>query len=297
MAAQMTDAHRRFLQVLMSHGIMEGSEARKLHRRCCEIHKVFEAVVTPPRRKKDKEIPVHAVRIQDCGCLLNEDRIVYYAHDKLDDFISTINSHLQPLFMQIRKGMSEGDGRAHYALVNLAETEITKMASDYTENELELFRKTMDLIILSENGFASSTDILNLADQLKTKKMKKKEAEQVLKVFVEDKWLSERNGEYTLHTRCIIEMEQYILSNYQDVARKCNICHSLAIQSQVCESCGIGMHLPCVRKYFRAQTEPRCPQCNDFWSCDIPATSQIDSQSPPKTGRAEKSFVLSTRRC
>lgn len=49
----------------------------------------------------------------------------------------------------------------------------------------------MDLIILSENGFASSTDILNLADQLKTKKMKKKEAEQVLKVFVEDKWLSE----------------------------------------------------------------------------------------------------------
>lgn len=49
----------------------------------------------------------------------------------------------------------------------------------------------MDLIILSENGFASSTDILNLTDQLKTKKMKKKEAEQVLKVFVEDKWLSE----------------------------------------------------------------------------------------------------------
>ncbi|KAF1501502.1 hypothetical protein FQV09_0014234, partial [Eudyptes chrysolophus] len=132
----------------------------------------------------------------------------------------------------------------------------------------------MDLIILSENGFASSTDILNLADQLKTKKMKKKEAEQVLKVFVEDKWLSERNGEYTLHTRCIIEMEQYILSNYQDVARKCNICHSLAIQSQVCESCGTGMHLPCVRKYFRAQTEPRCPQCNDFWSCDIPGTKQ-----------------------
>lgn len=34
------------------------------------------------------------------------------------------------------------------------------------------------------------------------------------------------------------------------------------------------MHLPCVRKYFRAQTEPRCPQCNDFWSCDIPGTKQ-----------------------
>lgn len=38
MAAQMTDAHRQFLQVLMSHGIMEGSEARKLHKHCCEVH-------------------------------------------------------------------------------------------------------------------------------------------------------------------------------------------------------------------------------------------------------------------
>lgn len=42
---------------------------------------------------------------------------VYYAPDKLDDFISTINSHLQPLFMQIRKGLSEDNGRAHYAVV------------------------------------------------------------------------------------------------------------------------------------------------------------------------------------
>lgn len=44
---------------------------------------------------------------------------VYYAHDKLDDFISTVNSHLQPLFLQIRKGMSESDGRTHYALVSM----------------------------------------------------------------------------------------------------------------------------------------------------------------------------------
>ncbi|XP_067162775.1 non-structural maintenance of chromosomes element 1 homolog isoform X2 [Apteryx mantelli] len=226
MAAQMTDSHRRFLQVLMSHGIMEGSEARKLHRHCCEIHKV------------------------------------YYAHDKLDDFINTINIHLQPLFMQIRKGMSEDDGRVRYAL--------------------------MDLIILSENGFASSTEILNFADQLKTKKMKKKEAEQVLKLFVEDKWLSERNGEYTLHTRCIMEMEQYILSNYQGVARKCNICHSLAIQSQVCETCGIGMHLPCVGKYFKAQTEPHCPHCNDFWPHEIPEVSRMDSQLSSKRERGKE---------
>lgn len=45
--------------------------------------------------------------------------------------------------------------------------------------------------MLSSNGFASSTEILNLADQLKPKKMKKVEAELVLQRLVQDKWLSE----------------------------------------------------------------------------------------------------------
>ncbi|XP_019368347.1 PREDICTED: non-structural maintenance of chromosomes element 1 homolog isoform X2 [Gavialis gangeticus] len=222
---------------------------------------------------------------------------VYYAHDKLDDFINVINTRLQPLFMQIRKGISEDDGRTYYALVNLAETEITKMASDYAENELELFRKTMDLIICSENGFASSTDILNLVDQLETKKMKKKEAEQVLKNLVQDKWLSQREGEYTLHTRCIMEMEQYILNNYRDVAKKCNICHSLAIQSQACKSCGLGMHLPCAGKYFKAQTEPRCPKCNNFWPHEIPEINCTDSHLPSNSpGERRRASSSGTRR-
>lgn len=40
-----------------------------------------------------------------------------YVPHKLDDFINTINSKLQPLFMQIRRGMSEDSGEQCYALV------------------------------------------------------------------------------------------------------------------------------------------------------------------------------------
>lgn len=49
----------------------------------------------------------------------------------------------------------------------------------------------LELIIDSETGFASSTNILNLVDQLKGKKMRKKEAEHVLQKFVQNKWLIE----------------------------------------------------------------------------------------------------------
>ncbi|XP_032896801.1 non-structural maintenance of chromosomes element 1 homolog isoform X2 [Amblyraja radiata] len=108
MATALNDGQRRFLQTMMSQGILEGSVTRKLHKHCCEIHKV------------------------------------HYRHDQLDEFIKNINTHLQPLFMEIRKGMSEDDGQQYYALINLAETEITRMACDYTETELELFKKTKE---------------------------------------------------------------------------------------------------------------------------------------------------------
>lgn len=49
----------------------------------------------------------------------------------------------------------------------------------------------LELIIDSDTGFASSTNILNLVDQLKGKKMRKKEAEHVLHKFVQSKWLTE----------------------------------------------------------------------------------------------------------
>lgn len=49
----------------------------------------------------------------------------------------------------------------------------------------------MDLIVGSENGKASSTDILNSTDTMTTKKLKKSETEHLLKRLVQAKWLNE----------------------------------------------------------------------------------------------------------
>ncbi|XP_070940387.1 non-structural maintenance of chromosomes element 1 homolog isoform X2 [Macaca nemestrina] len=151
----MTDVHRRFLQLLMTHGVLEEWDVKRLQRHCYKVH--------------DRNATV----------------------DKLEDFINNINSVLESLYIEIKRGVTEDDGRPIYALVNLATTSISKMATDFAENELDLFRKALELIIDSETGFASSTNILNLVDQLKGKKMRKKEAEQVLQKFVQNKWLIE----------------------------------------------------------------------------------------------------------
>ncbi|XP_072318589.1 non-structural maintenance of chromosomes element 1 homolog [Eucyclogobius newberryi] len=244
MARPFGDVHRRFLQSMMSNSVMEEQEASALYQRCCDVHK---AQCVP---------------------------------DKLDEFIDTINSKLQTMFMQIRKGMSEDNGHQFYALVNMAETDVTRMSSDYADNELELFRKTMDLIVSSENGKVSSTDVLNIADTLTIKKLKKSEAEQVLNRLVQDKWLNEKRGEFSLSVKCIIEMEPYIRRMHEEQVKVCHICHNIAFQCQICDNpiCGIKIHNPCVARYFKGRIEPRCPACDEFWPHEIPEVRRTRSR-------------------
>ncbi|XP_028313733.1 non-structural maintenance of chromosomes element 1 homolog isoform X5 [Gouania willdenowi] len=245
MSQQMDNSHRKFLQSMMTNGIVDEQRAAMLYQQCCDTYKT-------------KCLP-----------------------DKLNDFIDTINSKLQPLFMQIRKGWSEEDGQQHYALVNVAETDISRMSSDYADYELVLFRKTIELIVVSETGQASSTDILNSTDTMTTKKLKKSETEHLLNRLVRDKWLTEKRGEYSLSTRCVIEMEPYIRTMYQEQLKMCHICHNIAFQCQICENptCCIKIHNPCVARYFKNKSEPRCPACDDFWPHEIPEIHQPLSQS------------------
>ena len=40
----------------------------------------------------------------------------------------------------------------------------------------------------------------------------------------------QKEGEFTLHGRAILEMDQYIRETYPDAVKVCNICRSLLIQ-------------------------------------------------------------------
>uniref|UniRef100_A0A8C2Q5R9 Non-structural maintenance of chromosomes element 1 homolog n=1 Tax=Cyprinus carpio TaxID=7962 RepID=A0A8C2Q5R9_CYPCA len=216
MSRTMGDSHKRFLQTIMSSGIISASQA-------------------------------------------------HYT-DRLDDFINVINTQLQPFFMHIRKGMSEEDGLEYYSL--------------------------MDLIVDSESGTASSTDVLNCADSLRTKKLKKKEGQ----VVKRDTFICS----FVLLVRCIVEMEQYMRRIYQDLIKVCHVYHNIALQCQMCETpaCGIKMHLLCVARYFRARSDPRCPACNDFWPHEIPEMQHSQSQSSqnlPSSSRENTALTPSRR--
>lgn len=50
----------------------------------------------------------------------------------------------------------------------------------------------------------------------------------------------QKEGEFTLHGRAILEMEQYIRETHPDAVKVCNICHGLLIQVWV----GVGPAWP-----------------------------------------------------
>uniref|UniRef100_A0A673MR71 Non-structural maintenance of chromosomes element 1 homolog n=1 Tax=Sinocyclocheilus rhinocerous TaxID=307959 RepID=A0A673MR71_9TELE len=161
MSRTIGDSHKRFLQTIMSNGIISASQAVALHKHCCETH-----------------------------------------GDRLDDFINVINAQLQPFFTS-GKAFKKEMTTTSVIQVNVTETDITRMASDYADKELELFRKTVN-----------------------------------------------------------VYSQQIIYQHCPLIFFLCQMCETPA--------CGIKMHLPCVSRYFRARSDPRCPACNDFWPHEIP---------------------------
>lgn len=229
---EMTDAHRMFLQAIMCRGILNAREVRQLYKDCSNP---TESDVEPA---------------------------------KIQQFVSTINSTLRRYSMEVRKGISEVDGSHHYALVNVVESDITKLASDYTVNELELFKKMIGVMVESDLGVISSIEALNLTETLE-KKMTKSAAEGFIKQLVADKWLHQDQGEITLAVRALIELDQYLRQTYQGILLSCNICGQIALKSQKCFNCEMKMHVHCASRYF-LDREPRvCPRCKQAWQHEI----------------------------
>lgn len=124
----MIDVYWCFFQLLMIYGVLEEWDVKCLQMYCYKVY--------------------------DCSVIV----------DKLEDFINNINSVLEFLYIEIKRGVMEDDGRFIYVLVNFVIILIFKMVMDFVENELDLFRKVLELIIDLEIGFVFFINILNLVD-------------------------------------------------------------------------------------------------------------------------------------
>ncbi|ESO87581.1 hypothetical protein LOTGIDRAFT_127737 [Lottia gigantea] len=235
---QLNSSHRRFLQSFMSRSVLDAKDVKHLYKNECEV---YSSVEEESRRN-------------------------------FTEFVITVNNSIKPFHMEIKKGFSEEDGTNYYCLVSTSDTGITKLASEYTPTELEYYKKLIETIVETEEGYIGSMEALNLVEHLtKTKKMTKTDAENLLQRLQESKWVTVKNGEISLSTRTILELEMYIKDTYPEITKLCEICKKLCIKGQSCDDCGVKLHIRCATNIFSKQTQRKCPgqNCNAAWVHDI----------------------------
>ncbi|XP_060085662.1 non-structural maintenance of chromosomes element 1 homolog [Ylistrum balloti] len=266
----MRDSHRLFLQSFMSRGLLDAKEVRLLFRTVC-------------------------LKFNEPTAAKEEDRKL-----QLLDFVRTINMKIRPFHMEIKKGVSEDEGVSYYCLVCTNESAITKLASDYTQSELEFFKKLVDQIVDNE-GEIGSTAAVNIVDKLdkNMKKMTRQDAQSLLQRLESAKWIiiHKGTGIVSLSTRCLLELEQYILDVYgaEDENLKCNMCNKLCVKGQSCDNCQTKLHLHCASRFFQNKDNPRCPNktCGTSWPHPVPKkgpSADTQSSQVPSTSTCTDAF-------
>ncbi|KAL4236146.1 Non-structural maintenance of chromosomes element 1 [Mactra antiquata] len=225
-------SQQMLLQSIFSTGILNGSDIFKLLKKCCQEYDV-----------------------------LMEDQ-----KNVLLSYVRTINEAVAVYGLRIKKTIDEVDEKSYYCLVNTVESNFTLLSTIYTQNELDFFKKLVESIITSEKGNIGSIAAVNISDNM-SKKMSKSDAEDLLDRFIDGKWIGKtKNGRVYLGCRSVIELEQYLLSMYEDNAIRCNLCKSLCTQGSSCNKCNIRIHHHCARKYFKTMTGQKCPDCKTVWN-------------------------------
>ncbi|XP_041484345.1 non-structural maintenance of chromosomes element 1 homolog [Lytechinus variegatus] len=218
----MKDEHKLMIQILMSRGLVGERELK-------DIYKTIQ------QRCEVRDSPT------------------------LNEFKNLINKKLREVSMEIRQKPDEDTGEQKYALVQTMESDLGKLTTDYLPQQLELFKKTVGLIMDSPEGMASSTDILNL----KLERLTKQDAQETLNKFVKEQWLNQDEGYVWMTGRSIMELEMYLRKTYQP--DKCSHCKDMVIKGQVCTQCEIKLHGYCLDRLFTDRRRV-CPNCSQHWS-------------------------------
>ncbi|XP_020613730.1 non-structural maintenance of chromosomes element 1 homolog [Orbicella faveolata] len=238
----MRDSHRLFLRSLMSKQFLSEKETKALYQKACRVF-------------GDDSSP-----------------------ENFETFLETVNRNLKPLYMEIRRGVSEEDGSNNYGLVNTTEDEQSKLATDFSPNDIAFFKKAMDLIVDSPDGTVSSFDVINASADLE-KRMNITHAEELIERLLKDKWMSETSGSYSLGPRAMLELYPYLKRVYEDQIVDCMMCREIAIRGQCCTRCDGKIHHHCAARYFRGRAQKTCPnqQCGAVWMHEVP---QLSTSSP-----------------
>jgi len=239
------DARRLFLQAILSRRYMSTALVEALWKRSVEVVKAAD----------------ETLQIRDTPW---------------DELIVQINTSLNSLDLEFSRGHDEETGTEMWALVNRRDDDIAKVASDYTPQDIAYFKALVEDIITAPNNSFSVSSLAAMRDPPKPASMTKTYAEAVLTSFVARGWLlKSKKGRYSLSSRSLLELQQYLKSTYPDDILECTICLEIITKGTGCytTNCKSWMHTHCFKKY--TQRNSRCPACQEDWAKEANAARLV----------------------
>ncbi|KAI0780812.1 Nse1 non-SMC component of SMC5-6 complex-domain-containing protein [Trametes elegans] len=237
------DVQRLFLQAILSRRVLSQNLAAKIWKKCIEAVKEANETL---------DIEYHGDR------------------NSWDNFVAGVNDALNPLDLEFVHVHDEVSGKEVYAVVNRKGDEIAQMATEYSPVEIQYFKAVLEQIMLAPNESfcVSSLAALREVNSLKSS-MTKSQAEATLNSFVAKGWLlKSRAGRFSLSTRTILELQQYLRNAYEGEILECTICLELVTRGIGCftPQCKTRLHTHCFSNYKRRHGQ--CPSCKQNWTSD-----------------------------
>jgi len=199
---------------------------------------------------------------------------VIYSNSSFENFMREIHNTLIKIDYDIKKVQSKSNGKFYYIWVNLINDDFTQLSTQYTQNEIVIFKRILELIMdnYNEKYQLSSTKAIQEISKLKFS-LTKKEIEILFKRFEADRWIVERGGKYSLDIRSIAELSEYIKRNVLDDEDliECPICLDYIFSDmESCSNpnCNYHIHSSCAALKFSNRTASTkiCPRCKEPWN-------------------------------
>ena len=201
-------------------------------------------------------------------------------------FLQDINQVIRHFNLELKMIFCEITAMTYFALICQCDTvQANNLSNLYSAMELNIFRKCLELIIESENGYVGFTILSNeiidmfeaLASEAATQSQTTKvpsniDIRQVIEKFLQDCWLIEvikMPNMITLHSRALAELSQYIKDLYKDndVLNYCYICKNLLLISGIeCSDCQKKLHRFCAKNMLKKSKD--CPSCRKTFAQD-----------------------------
>lgn len=147
-------------------------------------------------------------------------------------FLKEINDVIRRFNMEIKMTYCEYTALTFFCIIRQCDTgQVGTISQLYTSIEQAIFKKLVELIVESEDGFVSYANAVNelldyfegLADEAATQAQRSKvpspsEMRAAVEKFIHDYWIVEvpnQPGMISLHGRAIVELSQYITQLYK----------------------------------------------------------------------------------